>query len=315
MTTGTTFTEPRSCPICRHSTVGLFCVMEDRDRKGREWQVWECSSCRYGWTLPEISPQDLAQYYPGAYLGDTRKCLDEFAAGTLQRHRSWRRETEKVQLVERFGTGGRILDVGASNGSFLLALDGTRWERVGVEFIGEVVNLVRERHPDLDLKTGEIHSVDIEPHSLDMITFWHVFEHLYEPQRVLARVAELLKPGGKVILSVPNFASFQRRLFKTHWYAFDVPRHLHHFSPRALEMLLQVQGFETLGHVFFSRMNNFHQLKYSLINWSEAISGSRILYYLMKPGLVLFQWLEAFSKGYGTVTTVARLQGGDDPVS
>ncbi len=304
----TKFNKPDGCPVCENSGVALFCEMQDRDRPGRVWQVWECSFCQYGWTLPEIGPQDLEQYYPGAYLGDTRKCLDEFASGTLQRHRSWRRETEKVQLVERFGSGGRILDVGASNGSFLLALDGTRWERMGVEFIAEVVDLVRERQPDLDLKVGEIHSVEIEPQALDMITFWHVFEHLYEPQRVLARVAELLKPGGIVFISVPNFASFQRRLFKAYWYAFDVPRHLHHFSPSALERLLAARGFETLEHVFFSRMNNFHQLKYSLINWSETVSGSRVPYYLMKPGLVLFQWLEALTRGYGTLTTVARLK-------
>lgn len=301
--------QPASCPLCGNPRVSLFCRVPGQEREGRLWEIWKCEQCEYGWTLPEIDPEELAGYYPEAYLGGTRKMLAEFSAGTLQRHRSWRRETEKVELIERLLPSGRILDVGASNGSFLLALQEQGWQPSGVERIREVVELVREQHPGLDLRTGNIFSADFEPDSFDIVTFWHVFEHLPHPERVLTRVRELLKTGGRVVISVPNFASYQSHLFRAHWYAFDVPRHLHHFSPAALEYLFTKTGFRLREHLFFSRYYNFHQLKHSLINWSEERLSSRIPYYLLKPGLFLFQWAERLGSRYGALTSIGQAGG------
>ena len=298
---------PDQCPVCEGRGIERFCTLGDHYGPGDKWEIWHCSACEYGWTLPGITPEELADYYPPAYLGDTRKFLDEFDAGTVQRHRSWRRQTEKIELVERFKSSGSILDIGASDGSFLLALDSVRWQRHGIEMIEPVVELVKVRHPELGLEAGDIYSENLAAHSFDVITFWHVFEHLYEPHRVLSRVAELLKPGGIVVISVPNFASYQSRFFGNHWYAFDVPRHLHHYSPQSLDHLLGGVGFEVLENVFFSLMNNFHQLKYSLISWSESSTSSRLPYYLLKPGLSIFQWWEGLGSRFGSLTTIARL--------
>ncbi len=296
-----------ACPICGGARVELFCRVADRDRPSdREWEVWRCSDCRYGFTRPDVPPEEIGSYYPESYLGEARATLEAFAAGTLQKSRSWRHETEKVELVERFRRQGRILDVGASTGRFLLALDGGRWRRVGVEYIEPVVELVRARFPELSLHPGDVYSQELEPGTFDVITFWHVFEHLFEPRRVLARIGELLRPGGLVVISVPNFDSWQARFFGRHWYALDLPRHLHHYSPRALAILLEEAGLAVKGHFFFSRRYNVHQLKHSLVHWSEEKFSSRVPYYLLKPLLMLVPWVEALGSRYGTLTMVAR---------
>lgn len=296
---------PNHCAVCSSPRLGLFCRVGDRDFPGKTWKVWSCSRCGYGWTQPRVTREEIALYYTTDYLGDTRRTLQQFLDGQLKRSRSWRRETEKVALVERYAAGGRVLDVGCAGAAFLLAMDSKRWHRVGVEFVQEVVEIVRQEFPQMEVFAGDIESDRLGENSFDAITFWHVFEHLFESRKILKRVFQLLRPGGSAFLSVPNFASYQADLFRHHWYAFDLPRHLHHFSPRSLEILLADSGLKVLEHVFFSKMSNFHQLKHSLVHWSEERFASRIPYYLLKPTLFLFSSFERFSVRYGSLTTIA----------
>ncbi len=296
----------KPCAVCGSDKTGLFCPVEDRDHPGVRWEIWRCSNCGYGWTLPWIGPERIGEYYPPAYLGDTRKMLDGFSAGTLQKTRSWRRMSARSKFVDDLVGGGRILDVGCSNGDFLLTMDPAKWDRYGVEYIVEVVEMVQAHLPELKILAGDIYRPDLPPNSFDVITFWHVLEHLHETRRVLARARELLKPGGWIVIAVPNFHSYQAEWFRAHWYAFDVPRHLHHFSPRSLEILLDELGMVEVRHHAFCRFSNMHQLKYSLIHWSEARFASRFPYYCLKPLLFGAQALESRTKKFGSLATVAR---------
>jgi SAM-dependent methyltransferase len=179
-----------------------------------------------------------------------------------------------------------------------------------VEFSEETVRMVNERIDDLKLIEGDIFSAELKEGSFEVVTFWHVLEHLPRSQKVLERVRRLLSPGGWVFISLPNLNSLQARLFRRYWYAFDdVPRHLYHFAPRPLEILLGEQDFQDLEHRFFSPIVNIHCLKYSLINWSEACFGNRLPYYLLKPLLMIFPFLERATDRYGMLTTVARRGG------
>ena len=298
-----------SCPVCQSAESDRFSTAFDRFRglPAPVWEIRRCRRCGFGWTDPPLPEEEIAAHYPPAYLGDTERILDEFLSGSLQRGRSWRKETEKVLLVERFCRSGRILDVGCAEGKFLWALDAGRWKRTGVEFSSAVVGLVRKKLPGLELIAGDIYSDGLEPGRFDVITFWHVLEHLPGPERVLARVRELLRPGGLAVISLPNLESLQARMFRQDWYPFDdVPRHLYHFSPRSLEILLAGAGLRPEGHIFFSRGMNFHSLKHSTLNWSRRRWANRVPYYLIKPFLHPFQWLEWLTGRTGMRTIVAR---------
>ncbi len=298
-----------ACPLCGSPATELFCHAIDRVRRTPQetWDVLHCLDCRYGWTYPPLEESKIGEYYPPTYLGDTARMIQEFQAGRVQKSRSWRKEAEKAELVERFAPGGRILDVGCADARFLLALSAQRWARTGVEFSEPTVRLVSKAFPELCLIPGDIYSERLAPGSFDVICFWHVLEHLPAPLKVLARVRELLRPGGFVFISLPNLDSFQSRLFRRFWYGFDdVPRHLHHFSPGSLQRILSAAGLELLqGPLFFSRIVNFHSLKYSLINWSEERFRSRVPYYALKPLLFGFPIVERVAGSAGIITALA----------
>ena len=208
----------RTCPVCFSDRVRQFCEVEDLEFKDRCWEVWKCAQCQGGWTVPTPTPKELARYYAPAYLQNVEQTLREYRSEKLQGTRSWQRFLEMVALVEGFCPEGAILDVGCANGRFLLALGPQRWRRVGIDVVGEAVEVINRQVSDVQILQGDIHRSDLPPASFDVITFWHVLEHLFEPRKVLERTRTLLKPGGLVFVSVPNFETLQAGLFRRHWW-------------------------------------------------------------------------------------------------
>ncbi|MEE8585482.1 MAG: class I SAM-dependent methyltransferase [Acidobacteriota bacterium] len=298
----------KSCPLCSHSDSRP--LYRTRDRSASlgpcDWLIRRCPLCRVGWTDPPPSSEQIRLAYPDGYLGDTAKTVDEFLSGRLQRSRSWKNELEKVRMVERLAPTGAILDVGCGDGKFLWALDPKRWQRSGVEYLEEVVGIVKDRMPHLDLIPGDVWASDLDPRRFDVITLWHVFEHLPEPQRVLERLRGLLSPQGLLLLAVPNLDSLQARWFGAGWLGLDAPRHLFHYSPQVLRGMLQESGFQIQKQMFGSSRANLHHLKHSLIHWSEDRFGSRLPYYLFKWTLFLVNWAEQLSGRYGMLVVVGR---------
>jgi len=297
------------CNVCAGRDIALFCMAFDRFRGRREpvWRIFRCRACGFGWTSPPLPETEIAQHYPAAYLGDTARTLDDFFSGKLARSRAWKGETEKTRLVERCIRSGRILDVGCGDGKFLWALDSERWDRTGVDLSSATLALVRSRMPGLQLVTGDLRCDELRAEQFDVITFWHVFEHLPNPAENLRRAQNLLKPGGWIFISLPRLDSLQALLFKQYWYPFDdVPRHLYHFSRKSLELLMGKAGFQVKQAVFFSRRVNFHSLKHSLLNWSRECTRSSVPYYLLKPMLLCFPLIEVFTDSYGILTAIAQ---------
>lgn len=297
------------CLVCGGDERELFCGAFDRILRQPEetWQIVRCRTCGFGWTEPLLNEEELGAYYPRSYLGEVERRIDEYLSGSLQHSRSWRGEVEKVRLVERHVTAGRILDVGCGDGKFLWALAPERWQRFGVERSAESVALVRRSIPGLNLVVGDIHSGELAPGTFDALTFWHVLEHLPDPEAALARAASLLGPEGWLFISLPSIDSLQARLFRELWYGFDdVPRHLHHFSAKSLAMLLEKAGFKVHRQLMFSRLVNFHALKHSLLKWSAERHKSRAPYYALKPALFGFQLLERVTGRPGIRSVVAR---------
>lgn len=297
-----------NCSVCGSAAVGVLCDAEDRLVKRKTtWRVLRCRECLFGWTDPPLPEHAIASYYPATYLGDYERTVNDFKSGVLAASRSWRKEEEKARLVEDYLLSGKILDVGCADSRFLLALDGLRWERWGVELSRGAVEVIRNGFPELKLVWGDVHSPGLPARYFDAITLWHVLEHLPRTGEVLARLHDLLAPGGFLFVSLPNVASVQADLFGRFWYGFDdVPRHLYHFSPGSLGRLLEGAGFQLVSRVFFSRLVNYHCLKHSLLNWSKERFHSRFPYYALKPLLFAFPPLESMTGRYGIMTLIAR---------
>ena len=146
--------------------------------------------------------------------------------------------SDKVSLITSYQPlKGRILDIGAGTGDFLLECKNQNWEILGVEPNDKAKGIAVGK----GIKFAE--SIEkLESNSFDVITMWHVLEHVPDVEFQIAELKRLLKPSGTIIIAVPNFKSYDAKYYKEFWAAYDVPRHLWHFSKTAIEKLFDKQN-------------------------------------------------------------------------
>ncbi len=144
----------------------------------------------------------------------------------------------KVKLINTYQPlRGKILDIGAGTGDFLLECKNQNWNILGIE--------PNEKAKATAIGKGITFGETIEQlesNSFDVITMWHVLEHVPDVEHQVAELKRLLKPAGTIIIAVPNFKSYDAKYYKTNWAAYDVPRHLWHFSKIAIEKLFEKQN-------------------------------------------------------------------------
>ena len=128
--------------------------------------------------------------------------------------------------------GASILDFGAGVGHFVRSAQAKGWVSMGLETNQKARNIANSKNPATVFNTNHIES--IKPQSQSAITLWHVLEHLPDYKQQLNKLKTLLKPSGRLFIAVPNFRSYDAAYFQQHWAAYDVPRHLWHFSKKAM---------------------------------------------------------------------------------
>ncbi len=145
---------------------------------------------------------------------------------------------DKVKLINSYQPlKGRILDIGAGTGDFLLECKNQNWEILGIEPNDKAKGIAVGK----GIKFGDTIE-KLESNSFDVITMWHVLEHVPDVEHQVAELKRLLKPSGTIIIAVPNFKSYDAKYYKEFWAAYDVPRHLWHFSKTAIEKLFDKQN-------------------------------------------------------------------------
>lgn len=216
----------------------------------------------------------------------------------------------------------RALELGCSHGAFLQQLRERGWECVGIEPAAEVAGRAAER--GFDVRVGSLESVvasdpqTFAPSSFDAVFAWMVIEHLHDPVATLRLVRELLKPGGTLSFSVPNFGCWERRAFGRFWYALQLPTHLQHFTATSLRRMLEASGFELVELIPQRNVNNLVGsaglwLRTKFPRWSL---GERLIRWTDDPsalGLILLALparIFAAAHQSGRLTVVARATSG-----
>lgn len=186
-------------------------------------------------------PLDLDKYYKSEnYISHTDASITfiDRIYQTVKKYSLWK----KVKLVQKFSAGGKtLLDVGAGTGDFLLTAKNRNWDVDGVE-------------PNLDAKIrAQEKGIDLYPslgtvpdNRYDVITLWHVLEHLPNLDDQINKLVALLNEKGILVIAVPNFKSYDAQHYKNYWAAYDVPRHLWHFSKTAIEKLFSGHGMKVV---------------------------------------------------------------------
>ena len=121
----------------------------------------------------------------------------------------------------------------------------------------------------IDVFIGKLDEADFPHRYFDTITFWHTLEHLPDPSAALVETNRILKPKGQLLISVPNFQSWQARIMKSDWYHLDIPRHLYHFTPKTITQLLQKTGFRVEIMDFISPAHDRDGITYSMLRKFE----------------------------------------------
>jgi SAM-dependent methyltransferase len=175
--------------------------------------------------------------------------------------------------------GPRLLDVGAGRGRFVAAARRSGLDADGIEPSARGVRAARDQY-GVELRPHEIATATIAPASLDAITLWHVLEHLDDPAAALAGLAGWLRPGGVILIGVPNLASWQARIGGPRWYHLDVPRHRTHFTPDGLGLLIARAGLEPLRTTHILAEHNPFGMWQSILN--RLTTRPSYLYNLLK---------------------------------
>jgi SAM-dependent methyltransferase len=205
---------------------------------GEAFSVFRCPACDVAFTWPR--PASMDAYYPSRYRRYARPVAALLRALYAVRVRRWASGR----------ASGRALEVGCGAGWMLHALAHRGWQVLGLERTPEQAAFA-SGELGVPVMVGGIERLP-ELGSFDLIFLFHVLEHLDAPAAALRACAERLKPGGRLIVAVPNYASWQARYARGGWFHLDVPRHLYHFTPAALSRLLRQAGLSPLEVRFAS---------------------------------------------------------------
>jgi SAM-dependent methyltransferase len=226
---------------------------------GERFDIAVCSSCGFGRTDP--APADLPRYYPTGYYGLGGIRFNPVIEAAIRTSRSAR-----VAAVTRAHPApGAILDVGCGRGLMLSDLAHRGWRAVGVEMSDAASRHAREVL-GLDVRVGDLASCRFPSGSFNVVTLFHVLEHLPDPDSALAEVRRVILPDGRLLLEVPNFGSLQSRIAGGRGFHVDAPRHLFHFTRAALLRSLERAGFETLSVATHSFEFGYYGMLQSLLN-------------------------------------------------
>jgi SAM-dependent methyltransferase len=214
------------------------------EREGN-YSVRVCSECGSGRTFPLVASNELGQFYPETYNAYAlpQNALLRLLATFLFRSR-YRRALRRppLGLLDQLQPG-RLLDVGAGRGDLGVVLAARGWKVTGAEPSQEACEEGRRR--GMRMVQGTLETVDAAElgEDFDAVVFQHSLEHVVDPREDLARARALLRPGGLLLISLPNFGGWQARAFGSTWFHLDLPRHRAHFTEAGLKRLLSDSEF------------------------------------------------------------------------
>ena len=260
----------QKCPICNHSEFELFLKCEDFTSSHEQFNLCKCLSCALVFTNPRPDRDSLPIYYQSnqyiSHTGKSTGILDRIYLLARNLTLRW-----KINLIKKQkGNPISILDYGCGTGAFLQASHRQGWKIAGLE-----------PSPEARQKATKITGINIADNlaefnqKFDVITLWHVLEHVMDLNQTLTNLTALLKEDGIIIIAVPNHDSYDASFYKQHWAAYDVPRHLWHFTKTTMAALLQLSNLK-IKYIKPMKLDAFYvsllSEKYSLLNRTSVLS-------------------------------------------
>ncbi len=263
-----------------------------------EFFVTRCPDCGLGGTSPRLDDERIAAYYPSSYPAYRKAPTPTSWRGRIGASIDAARFSFTVRMAA-FGPllkrpPGRLLDVGCGRGELAAWFLARGWDVAGVEPGSAACEDARSA--GIEMHCGTLDDAPWGEGSFDAITFNHSLEHIPNPEFALRRAREMLAKDGRLIISVPNFACWQRRLFGSRWFHLDLPRHLQHFDPDSLPAMLLRADLHVLSVRTTSSMSGIvGSLQYAL--WGRSALSDAAMFRLMHLFYPLVALADRFSQG------------------
>lgn len=235
------------CPVCRSGIIEYRLTATDNTVSKENFEIWECAECTLRFTQDIPSAAGIGRYYQSPeYVShsNTRK-------GIINTLYHWVRNftlRSKKRMIRRLTMlkAGKLLDIGAGAGAFAHTMQKAGWKVTGLE-PDATARQNAKIHYQLDLL--DISQLEQQPADyFDAITLWHVLEHVHDLHGYMRSFHRMLKDRGTLFVAVPNYTSYDADIYAEHWAAYDVPRHLYHFSPHSMDILAEQHGLQVVAH-------------------------------------------------------------------
>ncbi|HEV2479217.1 MAG TPA: class I SAM-dependent methyltransferase [Puia sp.] len=231
------------CPDCGSDKIAPALTAEDYTVTHETFAIWQCGLCTLRFTQDVPDAASISPYYRSEnYISHSNT-----SKGLVNNlYHMVRKQTlsDKYRLIASATRTrkGKLLDIGAGAGAFAGYMQEQGWEVTGLEpdETARAVALSDHKVELLDMDR----LFQLEPDSFDAITLWHVLEHVHELHPYIERLRTLIRRNGRIFIAVPNYTSYDARVYREMWAAYDVPRHLYHFSPDAIGRLLTQHGLQ-----------------------------------------------------------------------
>ncbi len=233
------------CPVCKSADITFALKAKDETVSKEYFEIWQCNNCKLRFTQDVPDEKSIGSYYQSsAYIshsntskGLVNKLYHTVRSFTLQ---------SKRKLIEKSSSKkkGNLLDIGAGTGAFASTLKNRGWNVTALE-PDETARANALKDFGIELQPTE-NLFSLQPKTFDVITLWHVLEHVHHLHKYLDTFFSLLVDGGTLIIAVPNYTSYDAKTYAYNWAAYDVPRHLYHFSPESMQLLLNAHHFKSM---------------------------------------------------------------------
>ena len=227
------------CPWCGSDKAQINLWLKDEFLTKEDFHICECLSCGLLYTMPRPNKDKIGEYYKSEEYYSHQENKKGFIPKVYE-------AVKKVNLKHKYKlatngiTKGKLLDIGCGVGDFLHAAEEHGWDCTGVEPSEDATAIARKR-----IKANIMASEDLEQipdATFDLITMWHVLEHVDDLKWQVEQLQRLIKPKGRIVIAVPNHKSYDAQFYKELWAAYDVPRHLSHFDKITITKIFKSKG-------------------------------------------------------------------------
>lgn len=251
--------------------------MPDFDTGKYQRSLRSCGKCGITQTYPIPSADDISQVYGENYYTSTGAKFNPVIEA-WSRHAGLSRARKLLARSKAKGSVLNVMDFGCGRGVLLEGFRAEGHRVLGIERSDSGFDCLP------DVSSESLQKLITSGKQFDIIVLWHVLEHLDEPEKTISELRRLLTDDGKLYVEVPNFGSIQSRIFRSHWFHLDIPRHLTHFTSTSLEKLMDRNGLKVTQLKTFSFDQSLYGFLQSALNSIPFLPGNQ-LYETLKSGL------------------------------